>query len=143
MEKERRRAQEQGYPSPIHDTKQDTDDCYNDGIRVCIDNYQMVATCNATHNEESCALMARLIAEKGLPKDDPHFMFSQLYGMSDNLTYNLAKHGFRAGKYVVYGAVREVVPYLIRRAEENSSVTGDMTREHKFVVQELKRRGLQ
>lgn len=143
MEKERRRAEEHGYPSPIHETKQDTDAGYNAGIRFCIDNYEKVATCNATHNEESCALMARLIAERGLPKDHPHFMFAQLLGMSDNLTYNLAKHGYWAGKYVVYGAVRDVVPYLIRRAEENSSVTGDMTREHKFVVQELKRRGLQ
>ena len=86
--------------------------------------------------------MAQLIAQRGLPKDHPHLLFSQLYGMSDNLTFNLAKHDYRASKYMVYGSVREVVPYLIRRAEENSSVTGDMSREHKFVVKEMKRRGL-
>ena len=86
--------------------------------------------------------MAQLIAQKNLDKKHPHLLFAQLYGMSDNLTYNLANYGFRAAKYMVYGSVREVVPYLIRRAEENSSVTGDMTREHKFVVTELKRRGL-
>jgi len=142
MEKERKRAEENGYPSPIHDTKNDTDTFFDQGVRFCVERFEKMAFCNATHNEKSCSLMAQLIAERNLPRNHPHLMFSQLFGMSDNLTYNLAKHGFRASKYMVYGSVREVVPYLIRRAEENSSMTGDMTREHKFVVQEMKRRGL-
>ena len=142
MEKERARAAERDYPSPIHNTKVDTDAAYNEGLQFCIERYEKIALCNATHNEKSCMLMAQMIAQMGLRKDHPHLLFSQLYGMSDNLTFNLAKHGYRASKYMVYGSVREVVPYLIRRAEENSSVTGDMSREHKFVALEMKRRGL-
>ncbi|GAB5553519.1 MAG: proline dehydrogenase family protein [Saprospiraceae bacterium] len=142
MEKERKRAEEMGYDSPINEDKLSTDQCFNEGLQFCIEHYEKIAFCNATHNEKSCMLMAQLIAQKGIDKKHPHLLFAQLYGMSDNLTYNLANYGFRAAKYMVYGSVREVVPYLIRRAEENSSVTGDMTREHKFVVEELKRRGL-
>ncbi len=142
MEKERRRAQELGYPSPIHDTKAHTDESYNAGLRFCLEHYEKIALCNASHNEKSCMLMAQTIAQQQLDKRHPHLLSAQLLGMSDNLTYNLAKHNFRTAKYIVYGSVKEVVPYLIRRAEENSSVTGDMTREHRFVVQEMKRRGL-
>ena len=98
--------------------------------------------CNASHNAESALLMAELMEKKGLPHDHPHTMFSQLYGMSDNLTFNLARAGFRVAKYLPYGQVVEVIPYLIRRANENTSVTGDAGRELQMIRQELKRRGL-
>jgi|AntRauTorckE5430_2_1112549.scaffolds.fasta_scaffold03826_3 proline dehydrogenase len=142
MEKERARAREVGYESPIHPNKAATDDAYNTAVRFCIDNYEGIASCNASHNDESNLLQAELCHRKEIAKDHPHLMFCQLYGMSDNLTFNLAKAGFKVGKYLPYGPVREVVPYLIRRAEENASVTGDMTREHRLVHEELKRRGI-
>ena len=142
MEKERARAEERGYPSPIHPNKDATDDAYNSALRFCIDNYERIALCNATHNAQSNYLMAKLIHEKGLPKDHEHLQFSQLLGMSDNQSFNLAKAGYYVTKYVPYGPVEDVVPYLIRRAEENSSVTGDMSREYQMVLAEVKRRGI-
>lgn len=142
MDKERERAQEMGYPSPIHPNKAATDDAYNTAVKFCTDNYERIAFCNASHNDESNLLLAELCHRKGIARNHPHFLFCQLYGMSDNLTFNLAKAGFTVGKYLPYGPVREVVPYLIRRAEENASVTGDMTREHRLVREEMKRRGL-
>lgn len=142
MEKERDRAERLGYPSPIHDTKEATDDAYNTALRFCLDNYEKIASCNACHNVDSNLLQAELIARKGLPKDHPHLNFCQLYGMSDNITYNLANQGYNVAKYVPYGPVKEVVPYLIRRAQENSAVTGDMSREYQLVHKEVKRRGL-
>ena len=142
MDKERQRAEEKGYPSPIHPNKAATDDAYNSAVRYCIDNYDRIALCNATHNAESNYLMAKLIHEKELPRDHPHLMFSQLLGMSDNQSFNLAKAGYFVTKYVPYGPIEDVVPYLIRRAEENSSVTGDMSREYQMVLAEVKRRGI-
>lgn len=142
MEKERERAEQLGYPSPIQPSKAATDDAYNTAVRFCVKHYQKIASCNASHNVESNQLQAQLIAENGLPKAHPHFYFCQLYGMSDNITFNLADAGYNVAKYVPYGAVREVVPYLIRRAQENSSVAGDMSREYQLVNQELKRRGV-
>ena len=142
MEKERARAEEMGYDSPINPTKQATDEQFNQGVRFCVDYYETIALCNATHNLESSALLASLIQDKNLPKDHPHLNFCQLYGMSDNLTFNLAAEGFNVGKYVVYGQVEEVVPYLVRRAQENSSVTGDMSRELELYSKEIKRRSI-
>ncbi len=142
MEKERERAAKMGYTSPIHPNKAATDDAYNTAVRFCVDNYEKIASCNASHNAESAMLQAELIAQRGIPRDHPHLLFCQLYGMSDNLTFNLAKTEYNAAKYVPYGPVREVVPYLIRRAQENSSVTGDMSREYQLVLKEMKRRGL-
>jgi proline dehydrogenase len=142
MEKERHRAEEMGYPSPIHPTKDATDDAYNTALRFCIDNYETIASCNASHNADSAMLQAKLIVERSIPRQHPHLMFCQLYGMSDNLTFNLANAGFNSAKYVPYGSVREVIPFLIRRAQENSTVTGDMSREYQLVYTELKRRGL-
>lgn len=142
MEKERERAAEHGYPSPIQPNKEATDDAFNTAVRFCVDHYEDLASSNASHNAESALLQAELIAEKGIQRDHPHLIFCQLYGMSDNLTFNLSKAGFNVAKYVPYGSVREVVPYLIRRAQENSSVTGDMGREYQLVLQELKRRKL-
>ncbi len=142
MEKERARAAEMGYDSPINPSKQVTDEQFNQGIRFCVDHYETIALCNATHNLESSALLASLIQDKNLPKDHPHLNFCQLYGMSDNLTFNLATEGFNVGKYVVYGQVEEVVPYLVRRAQENASVTGDMSRELELYSEEIKRRSI-
>lgn len=142
MDKERERAAEKGHPSPIHPNKAATDDAYNTAVRFCVDNYEKMASCNASHNVESNLLQAELIAQRNIPHNHPHLFFSQLYGMSDNLTYNLAKTGYNAAKYLPYGPVREVVPYLIRRAQENASVTGDMSREYQLVHQEMLRRGL-
>lgn len=140
MDKERERAQRMGCPSPIHPNKEATDHAFDTALRFCIDHFDHIAVCNASHNARSAMLMAELIAGRKLPPRHPHLLFCQLYGMSDNLTFNLAKAGFNSGKYVVYGPVREVVPFLIRRAQENTTVTGDMSREHQLVTRELKRR---
>ena len=142
MSKERLRASEKGYPSPIQETKADTDKAYNEAITFCIDQYEEIALCNASHNAESNALQAKLIEERGLPKDHPHLMFSQLLGMSDAISFNLSKAGYYVSKYLPYGKVEEVIPYLIRRASENSSVTGEMSRELKLIVDEMDRRKL-
>lgn len=142
MEKERNRAEEMRYYSPIHHNKAATDDAYNTALRFCVDNYEQIASCNASHNVESNLLQATLIAQRNIPKNHPHLFFSQLYGMSDNVTFNLAKAGYNVAKYVPYGPVREVVPYLIRRAQENTTVTGDMSREYQLVHIEMRRRSL-
>lgn len=140
MEKERKRAEEKGYPSPIHDTKEDTDKDFNAAIKYCVDHYLEIASCNASHNLLSNKLQAELITGRGLPKRHSHLSFCQLYGMSDNITFNLAASGYNVAKYVPYGPVKEVIPYLIRRARENSAVTGEMSRELSLIMQEMRRR---
>lgn len=140
MDKERERAAAMGYPDPINPDKAATDREYNTAVEYVVKNYQTIGSCCATHNAESSLLQARLMDELGIPHDHPHLFFCQLYGMSDNLTFNLAKAGYNAGKYLVYGPVKDVVPYLIRRARENTSVTGDMSRELQLVTKELLRR---
>lgn len=142
MEKERERAIEMGYPSPIQPNKEATDAAFNEAVIFCVERYKEIASCNASHNRESTYLQAELIAKNNLPRNHPHLNFCQLYGMSDNLTFNLAAAGYNVAKYMPYGPVREVVPYLIRRAQENTSVTGDMGREYQLVLKEMKRRGL-
>lgn len=142
MDKERARAKEMGYPSPIQPDLASTHADYNTAIRYCLDNYETLASCNASHNRESVELQAKLIEEKGLPRNHNHLNFCQLYGMSDNLTFNLAEAGYNVAKYLVYGPVKEVTPYLVRRAQENSSVTGDVGRELGMIQKEIKRRGL-
>jgi proline dehydrogenase len=142
MEKERARAAEMGYESPINPDKAATDDHFNTALRFCVDHIEDLAVCNASHNAESSLLLIELMKKKNLPANHPNCLFSQLYGMSDNLTFNLAQAGFRVGKYVPYGQVKEVIPYLIRRAQENTSVSGDAGRELKLVREEVKRRGL-
>ncbi|MEO1263626.1 MAG: proline dehydrogenase family protein [Bacteroidota bacterium] len=142
MDKERARAKEMGYPSPIQPSKKATDHDFDMAVRFCIENHRQLAACFATHNAQSTRLAAELIAEKNIEKNHKHLLFSQLYGMSDHLTFNLAQSGFNVSKYLVYGQVRDVVPYLIRRSQENSSVTGDMSRELGFIMREVKRRGL-
>lgn len=143
MDKERARAAELGYPSPIHPDKKATDDAYNTAMRFCIEHYETMASSNSSHNRESNLLQVEMMLEKGIPKKHPHLNFCQLYGMSDNITFNLAKHGFFVAKYLPYGQISDVVPYLIRRAEENSSVAGDMSREYGMVHTEVKRRGIE
>lgn len=142
MEKERARAKEMGYPSPIQPDRASTDRDYNEAIRYAVAHHEEIALCNASHNAESNMLQTRLMEAAGLPKDHPHLHFCQLYGMSDYITFNLAKAGYNVGKYLPYGPVREVVPYLLRRAQENTSVTGEMSRELGRIVAEMKRRGL-
>jgi len=142
MEKERARAATLNLPSPIQPNKQATDNDYNTAIHFCVDHYYHIASCNATHNVESCALQASLIDQKDIQKDHPHLNFCQLYGMSDNLTFNLTDAGYNVAKYLPYGPVQDVIPYLIRRAQENSAISGDMNREYELIVREMKRRGL-
>lgn len=140
MEKERKRAAEMNYPSPIHVDKSGTDADYNAAITYCTEYIDEISVCCATHNEKSSYLFAELLSNHGIPANSHHVMFSQLYGMSDQITFNLAASGFNASKYVVYGPVRDVIPYLIRRAEENTAVAGDMSREYSIIAKEYKRR---
>lgn len=142
LEKERKRAEAMGYPSPIQPDKSATDRDYNQALVYCVGHLEEIACCNASHNAGSALLLAALTIKHNIPRDHPHIFFAQLYGMSDNLTFNLAKAGFNAGKYVIYGAVRDVMPYLIRRAQENTAVSGEMGREYRLIASEMKRRGL-
>ncbi len=142
MHKEAEYAEEHGKENPINPTKAATDDHYDMAIRFCVDNYERIASCNASHNQQSAELQVELILKKGIRRDHPHLNFCQLYGMSDNLTFNLAKQGFNVAKYLPYGQVEEVIPYLIRRAQENTSVTGDAGREYALIMGEVKRRRL-
>lgn len=141
MEKERRRAEEQGYPSPIQPDKTATDTDFNEAVQLCLDHLDHVAVIIATHNEYSNRLGAELLLKKGLPLNHPHVHFSQLYGMSDNITFNLAAAGCSVSKYLPFGPIEEVIPYLMRRAQENSSVGGQTGRELLLIRKELKRRG--
>ncbi|MBI2273479.1 MAG: proline dehydrogenase family protein [Bacteroidetes bacterium] len=140
MEKERERAFEKSYTSPIQPDKTATDRDYNDSVRYCIDNINDISVIVASHNDESNLLAANLMEEKGLPHNHPHVHFSQLYGMSDNITFNLAKEGFNVSKYLPFGPIRDVIPYLMRRAQENSSMSGQTGRELSLIRKEIKRR---
>jgi len=142
MDKEATRAAELGYENPIQNSKADTDRDYNAALKYCVQNHKTIASICASHNLESNLYQAQLIDEMGIEKKNPHLNFCQLYGMSDNITFNLASAGYNVAKYMVYGPVKEVLPYLVRRAKENSSVTGDMSRELALIVSEMKRRGL-
>ena len=114
-----------------------------EALLYCLDHIDRVAMCAATHNEESCALLVREAAARGIELRHPHIHFAQLFGMSDHISFNLASAGFNASKYVPYGPVGDVVPYLIRRAQENRSVAGQMSRELRLVEEEIKRRGME
>ena len=142
MEKERDRALELNYPSPIQPDKLSTDRDFDAGIEYCIRNYKEIASCCASHNLESNKKQAELIDELGFQIDHPHFNFCQLYGMSDHITFNIGRAGYNVAKYVPYGPIKDVIPYLIRRAQENSSVTGEMSRELALIKAEIKRRGI-
>lgn len=140
MEKERNRAKEQGYPSPIHSTKADTDRDYDLALKFCIENHPHIEVLAGTHNEKSSKYLAELMVEKGLQPNDGHIFFSQLFGMSDNISFNLAANHYNVVKYVPYGPVLEVMPYLIRRAEENTSIAGQTGRELSLIIKEKARR---
>ncbi|HIP36837.1 MAG TPA: proline dehydrogenase [Crocinitomix sp.] len=140
MEKERERAQKMGYPSPIHKNKQATDKDYNLAVEYCINHLSTISFCAGTHNEQSSAKLAQWIKEKQISKSDKRIYFAQLLGMSDHISYNLSHHGYNVAKYVPYGPIQEVMPYLIRRAEENTSVAGQTGRELSLIIKELKRR---
>lgn len=140
MEKERERAFEKGYASPIQPDKAATDRDYNDSVTYCIQNINDISVIVASHNDESNLLAANLMEEKGLPHNHPHVHFSQLYGMSDNITFNLAKEGFNVSKYLPFGPIRDVIPYLMRRAQENSSMSGQTGRELSLIRKEIRRR---
>ncbi len=140
MEKERKRAHEKNYPSPIQPDKESSDRDYNEGIRFCIDHISRIALIVASHNEYSNLLATQLLKEKKLSLDHPHIHFSQLYGMSDNITFNLAHAGCSVSKYLPFGPIKDVIPYLMRRAQENTSVKGQTGRELGLIKNELKRR---
>lgn len=142
MEKEKERAEQMGYESPIHNSKAATDRDFDLATEYCVKNYETIGSCCATHNQESNRKQADLITELGVQKNHRHLNFCQLYGMSDNITFNIANAGFNVAKYVPYGPLKEVVPYLIRRAQENTSVTGEISRELSYITKEIKRRGL-
>ncbi|MGZ3919297.1 MAG: proline dehydrogenase family protein [Bacteroidia bacterium] len=140
MEKERKRAIEMHYPSPIQETKAESDKDYDDALRFCVEHIDRISICAGTHNENSSALLVQLMKEKNIAPNDKHIYFSQLLGMSDHISYNLSLNGYNVAKYVPYGPVKEVLPYLIRRAQENTSVKGQTGRELNLIVKEKNRR---
>jgi proline dehydrogenase len=142
MEKERSRAADLGYPSPIQPDKQACDKDYNEAVTFCIDHLDKIAVIVASHNEYSNLLTTQLLQQKSLPLNHPRVHFSQLYGMSDNITFNLAKAGCSVSKYLPFGPIKDVIPYLMRRAQENSSVAGQTGRELGLIEKEMKRRGV-
>ena len=140
MDKERNRAAEKNYPSPIQPDKETSDKDYNEAVAFCINNIDKISTIIASHNEYSNLFTTQLMDKKGLPHNHRHVHFSQLYGMSDNITFNLAKSGFSVSKYLPFGPIKDVIPYLMRRAQENSSVAGQTGRELALIKKEIKRR---
>jgi len=142
MEKERARAIKAGLPSPIQPEKSATDAQFDRAAAWCLDHLDVVSFCAGTHNEASCLAIADGMARRGLARNDLRIWFSQLLGMSDHLSFNLAAAGFNVAKYVPYGPVRATLPYLFRRAEENTSVSGQAGRELLLLTKEIRRRGL-
>jgi proline dehydrogenase len=143
MEKERERAEVMGYPDPIQPDKKATDRAYDAALELCVSNNDIVSVCSGSHNEQSNYYLAELMAKAGMKNDDERAFFAQLYGMSDHISYNLAKAGYNVVKYVPYGPVEAVVPYLLRRAEENTSISGQSSREFILIKKELKRRKME
>lgn len=142
MEKERERAHENGYKSPICDSKFDTDRNFNDTMKYILENIKDISVFIGTHNEDSNYLAMKLMDELDIAKNDNNVWFGQLYGMSDHISFNLAAAGYNVAKYVPFGPVKDVMPYLIRRAEENTSVAGQTSRELNLIKTERKRRKL-
>lgn len=140
MEKERKRAELMNYLSPIQINKENSDRDFNEAVLICINNLNNVSVVIASHNEYSNLLATQLLKEKNLPLNHPNVHFSQLYGMSDNITFNLAKGGCRVSKYLPFGPIKDVIPYLMRRAQENSSVSGQTGRELSLILKEKQRR---
>ena len=140
MEKERARALQYGYEDPIQTSKELTDQDYNAALRFCLEHYKNLAFCAGTHNEESCVLLVHEMKLRAIEPNHPHIYFSQLFGMSDHISFNLSHEGYNVAKYLPYGPVEDVLPYLIRRAQENTSVKGQTGRELQRITQELQRR---
>ena len=140
MEKERARAQKLGYPSPIYPDKNASDDAYNKALKFILEHEILFALCAGTHNEESSLLLTQELERKQISKDNDKFYFAQLLGMSDHISFNLSNAGFKVAKYVPFGPVKEVMPYLLRRADENTSVAGQTGRELSLIIKELDRR---
>jgi len=142
MEKERARAAEKGYPSPIQPGKEATDKDYDDGVVYCLQHLDECWLFIGTHNEASCLKAAAYMEQHNIPANTEKVYFSQLYGMSDNISFNLAHEGYHVAKYLPYGPVKDVLPYLMRRAQENTSVAGQTGRELSLIDKEVKRRKL-
>ena len=140
MEKENKRAEEKGYKSPICSSKQATDENYDASVIYMLDHLDKMSIFAGTHNEDSSYMLMNLMIERGIASNDYRIWFGQLYGMSDNISYNLSKSGYNVAKYLPFGPVRDVMPYLIRRAEENTSVAGQTSRELNLLKAEKERR---
>ncbi|MCA8829077.1 proline dehydrogenase family protein [Hymenobacter pini] len=143
MEKEARVAAQQSRPTPINPSKNATDELYNAALRFCVQHLDRISVCAGTHNEASSLLLTQLMQEYDIQPGDTRVWFAQLYGMSDNLTYNLAHAGYNTAKYVPYGPVAAVMPYLLRRADENTAIAGQTSREFLLIQKEMNRRKLQ
>jgi proline dehydrogenase len=140
IEKENLRAQQMNYPTPIQPDKAATDNDFNKAVSICLQNIDIIMLCAGTHNEESSIFLLEEMKKYNLPNNHPNIYFSQLFGMSDHISMNLAGEGYNVTKYLPYGPVKSVVPYLIRRANENTSIAGQMSRELDLVSQEKIRR---
>ncbi|PLX01149.1 MAG: proline dehydrogenase, partial [Marinilabiliales bacterium] len=140
MEKERALSEKYNYPSPINSTKEETDKEFNKAVKFVMNNLMNMSLFCGTHNEESIHMAIHLMNDLGIEKDDKRVFFSQLYGMSDNISFNLAAQGYNVAKYLPYGPVESVMPYLIRRAQENTAVAGQMSRELMLLKKEKQRR---
>lgn len=140
MEKERERAAQMGYPDPIQPNKEATDRDYNESLRIAVENRDVISICAGTHNEISTQVLMEEMEKHNIDKHDKRFYFSQLLGMSDHISFNLGAAGYMVAKYVPYGPIKEVLPYLIRRAEENTSIAGQTSRELLLIDKELERR---
>lgn len=140
MEKEARVATQKGIPNPINSTKQATDALYDDALRYCVEHLNRISVCAGTHNEASSLLLTQLLQEHNIRPEDTRVWLAQLYGMSDNLSYNLANAGYNTAKYVPYGPVEAVMPYLLRRADENTAIAGQTSREFLLIQKEMARR---
>ena len=142
MDQERERARKKGYPSPIYADKESTDNAFNSAITICLENISHTSIFVGTHNEESLIFLIEKMKEYDLKNNDPRIYVSQLYGMSDHISFNMAHESFNVVKYIPYGPVRYLLPYLIRRVEENKSVTGQAGRELHFINREIERRNI-
>lgn len=142
LEKETDRAKEMHYPNPMQPNKKSTDKDFNAALELCVENIGHVAICAGTHNERSSLYLTELMQKAGIPNAHLHILFAQLLGMSDHISFNLGFHGYRVAKYLPYGPVKAVMPYLIRRAQENTSVGGQASREVELLKREVKRRGI-
>jgi proline dehydrogenase len=140
MEKERKRAAEMGYVDPIQPNKESTDRDFNLAVDYCLDHVEDIAICCGSHNEESSAMLVEKMNARGIASNDKRIYFAQLFGMSDHISYNLSHAKYNVAKYLPYGPIKEVMPYLLRRAQENTSVKGQTGRELSLIEKEIQRR---